>query len=65
MESLCLKCVHYSGKPKYVAKTSNGISVVESAVSNKCLKHNVDLPIIEKELFYVPDIVECESFEKK
>ena len=65
--SLCLECEHFSGSPRYVAKTNRGIKAVASHEHNWCKKHDTSLPFMsvdgKKEL--LPDIAECESFKQK
>jgi len=63
--SKCLSCSNFSGKPEYVAKRNNGLKTVNSREYNWCLKHDYDLPIIDREGEIVPDISECSSFNKK
>jgi hypothetical protein len=63
--SLCLECENFSGKPKYIAKRNNGIKSVNTRKNNWCLKHDVDLMLIDSPKGLVPDIAECESFNKK
>lgn len=62
--SLCVDCKHYSGKPKYVAKRNNGIKCVSSNSMYRCLKYNTELWVMQKNEETVPDVAECESYEK-
>lgn len=63
--SLCLECEHFSGKPEYMAKRNNGSSAVNSKKHNWCIKHDVDLLLIESPKGLVPDIADCKSFKQK
>jgi hypothetical protein len=65
--SLCLECEHFSGPPRYVAKTNKGIKAVSSKEHNWCKKHDADLPLmsVDGKPDLMPDISECESFKQK
>ena len=64
--SLCLECKNFSEKSKPMAKKNNGDNAVWEGRANWCMKHDTDLVLIEhNKAGMIPDVADCESFEKK